>query len=94
MSRRSLLLRLLGLSAGIALAGVLPNGSSKSMPAAGRRPQALPFEPLRGPIPLPGDGLSAAEQQSAYSRTALQDQLLLPEGYGSEVLMQWGDPLG
>ena len=97
LSRRSLLLQLLGLSAataGSALAGVLPTGLMKSVPAAGRRPQTLPFQPLRGPIPLPGDGLSAAEQQRAYSRIVVKDELLVPEGYRSEVLMQWGDPLG
>jgi secreted PhoX family phosphatase len=65
-----------------------------SSPAPRRRLAALPFKPLRGPIPLPSDGLSAAEQHHAYSRVALQDQLLLPEGYGSEVLVQWGDSLG
>ncbi len=97
LSRRSLLLHLLGLTAataGSALAGVTPAASMKSLPAAGRRPQTRPFQPLRGPIPLPGDGLNAAAQQRAYARVALQDQLLLPEGYRSELLLQWGDPLG
>ena len=65
-----------------------------SMASATGPSRVLPFQPLRGPIPLPGDGLSAAEQQRAYARVALQDQLLLPEGYRSEVLLQWGDPLG
>ena len=82
---------------GLPLAGATAGGPT---PAPGSRPAAagpgrvLPFQPLRGPIPLPGDGLSAAEQQRAYARVALQDQLLLPEGYRSEVLLQWGDPLG
>ena len=66
-------------------------GSQAAAPGSGR---VLPFQPLRGPIPLPSDGLSAAEQQRAYARIALHDQLLLPEGYRSEVLLQWGDPLG
>ncbi len=87
LSRRSLLLQLLGLaaaSAGAAVAGGRPIAPVK----------ALPFQPLRGPIPLPTDGLSAADQRRAYARVALQDQLLLPQGYRSEVLLQWGDPLG
>jgi secreted PhoX family phosphatase len=97
LTRRSLLLHLLGLgtvSAGFALAGLTTSGSVKASPMPRRRPEALPFQPLRGPIPLPSDGLSAADQQRAYARVALQDQLLLPEGYRSEVLAQWGDPLG
>jgi secreted PhoX family phosphatase len=97
MSRRTLLLQLLGLgtaSAGVALAGVMPAASGLASSMARRRAEPLPFQPLRGPIPLPGDGLSAAEQRVAYARVALQDQLLLPEGYRSEVLLQWGDPLG
>ena len=97
LTRRSLLLQLLGLgtaSAGVALAGLMPSDPLKASPLARRRAEALPFQPLRGPIPLPGDGLSAADQQRAYARVALQDQLLLPEGYRSDVLVQWGDPLG
>ncbi len=97
MTRRTLLLQLLGLgaaTAGVALTGVMPPTPVLASASARRRPGKLPFQPLRGPIPLPGDGLSAAEQQRAYARVALQDQLLLPEGYGSEVLLQWGDSLG
>ncbi|MFN9622869.1 MAG: PhoX family protein [Cyanobacteriota bacterium] len=96
ISRRSLLLHVLGLgtaTAGAALSGVIPSAQVLASPMARKPVPALPFQPLRGPIPLPGDGLSAAEQQRAYSRVALQDQLLLPEGYGSEVLVQWGDPV-
>jgi len=96
-TRRSLLLHLLGLgtaSAGVALAGLMPIAPLKASPMPRRRSEALPFQPLRGPIPLPSDGLSAADQQRAYARVALQDHLLLPEGYRSEVLVQWGDPLG
>lgn len=97
ITRRSLLLQVLGLgaaTAGVALTGVMPSTPVLASASARRRPGGLPFQPLRGPIPLPGDGLSAVDQQSAYARVALQDQLLLPEGYGSEVLLQWGDSLG
>ncbi|MFN7229687.1 MAG: PhoX family protein [Synechococcaceae cyanobacterium] len=97
ISRRSLLLQLLGLgaaSAGVALAGVMPPQPVLSPASARRRPGGLPFQPLRGPIPLPGDGISAVDQQRVYASVALRDQLLLPEGYASEVLLQWGDPLG
>ena len=97
MTRRSLLLQMLGLgaaTAGVALTGVMPSTPVLASASARRRPRELPFQPLRGPIPLSRDGLSATEQQRAYARVALQDQLLLPEGYRSEVLVQWGDALG
>jgi secreted PhoX family phosphatase len=97
MSRRSLLIHLLGLgtaTAGAALAGVMPSTPVLASPTARKRLHSLPFQPVRGPIPLPGDGLSAPDQQRTYSRVSLQDQLLLPEGYGSEVLVQWGEPVG
>jgi secreted PhoX family phosphatase len=48
---------------------------------------------LRGPIPLPSDGLSAAQQRQAYSRVALSDALLVPEGYRTDLVLQWGDRL-
>ncbi|MFN6337292.1 MAG: PhoX family protein [Cyanobacteriota bacterium] len=97
MSRRSLLFHLLGLGtacAGVSLAGVMPTGSVRAAPTARKHPGELPFKPLRGPIPLTTDGLSAPEQRRAYARVTLRDQLLVAEGYHAEVLMRWGDPLG
>jgi secreted PhoX family phosphatase len=108
MNRREMLFQLLGLGAFSALASVggasralskpgLPTGGSFAEPPPtpfrGVR-SSLPFQPLRGPIPLPSDGLSASEQQRAYGRISLQDSLEVPEGYSSTVLIQWGDPLG
>ena len=89
MKRRTLLIQLLGLGAagvaGPALAG------SRSAAVA---PSGAPFPPLLGPIPLPDDGLSAAEQQRHYRRIRLVDRLQVPEGYRADVLLSWGDRLG
>jgi len=100
MNRRALLFQLLGLTA-ISVATQRQAAAARPDPAvAGPPPTApgsgggLPFQPVRGPIPLPSDGLSAADQQRLYARISLQDALVLPEGYGSTVLTQWGDPLG
>jgi len=71
-----------------------PTGTGSARFAAAQRRVQGPFRPLRGPIPLPSDGLTATEQQRAYARVALSDQLVVPEGFRAEVLMQWGDPLG
>ncbi|MFN5117788.1 MAG: PhoX family protein [Cyanobacteriota bacterium] len=97
MNRRTLLLQLLGLGAasvaGRAFAGSRPSlGSAASAPLR-FGPSRLPFPPLRGPIPLPSDGLSAAEQRRLYARVAIQDRLLVPEGFRSSLLVQWGDRL-
>ncbi len=97
-SRRSLLIQLLGLSAaaiaGRAQAGGSPNRSAPLGLASMNRAAGRPFAPLLGPIPLPSDGLNAAAQRSFYARVVLRDQLVVPEGYRSDVLLQWGDPLG
>jgi hypothetical protein len=100
MNRRTLLIQLLGLSAAAAAGRALAAAPSAatppgSIPAAGSglRPPRLPFPPLRGPIPLPSDGLSAAEQRSAYARVVVEDRLRVPEGYRADLVLQWGDPL-
>ncbi|MBU6251456.1 MAG: DUF839 domain-containing protein [Cyanobacteria bacterium REEB417] len=105
MQRRTLLLQLLGVGASAtaapALALINRHGvtgasgpASAASPAAASTVASLPFRPLIGPLPLPGDGLSAAEQQRTYTRVALRDALLVPDGYQVELLLQWGDRLG
>ncbi|QPN63262.1 PhoX family phosphatase [Synechococcus sp. CBW1004] len=96
--RRTLLLQLLGLGAATLSSRVLadpqaqPASPTRARGAAGL--DALPFEPLRGPIPLPSDGMSAAEQRRTYARVTLQDAVLVPEGFRSDLVLQWGDRLG
>ena len=92
MNRRALLLQLLGLTTTAAGAGLA--ASQDGRPSPGRRAGGGPFRPLLGPMPLPTDGLSAAQQQQHYRRISLEDRLLLADGYRSDVLFSWGDPLG
>ena len=103
MNRRSLLIQLLGLgAAGVATPslarGSLARGSLARGSLAGRqgglRDKAKPFEPLLGPIPLPTDGLTAAQQRHHYARIAIQDKLVVPKGYRSDLVLSWGDSLG
>jgi hypothetical protein len=92
MNRRTLL-QLLGLGA---VTMALPAGARANhgaLPAASGG-TGLPFWPLAGPIPLPSDGLSASEQRWRYRRISLQDRVITAEGYGSELLLSWGDRLG
>jgi hypothetical protein len=81
-------------SVSASLASGLPTRSAQMGPAPGERSPIMPFTPLRGPIPLPNDGLNAATPQRASARVRLWDQLLLPEGFRRDVLLQRGDSLG
>ena len=98
LHRRTVLLQFLGL-AGAGLAGVGRSRQAQGQPfRASQRGSAaadgrLPFQPLRGPIPLPSDGLSAEQQRQVYARVVLSDALLVPEGYRSDLVLQWGDPI-
>jgi hypothetical protein len=38
--------------------------------------------------------MSAAQQRRAYARVTLQDAVLVPEGFRSDLVLQWGDRLG
>jgi|688.fasta_scaffold09270_23 secreted PhoX family phosphatase len=100
MNRRSLLIQLLGLGGTAVVAPALMSrdagATAARSPAAGlASPVAgdLPFAPLPGPMPLPGDGRSPAQQRQLYSRIAIDDRLVLPEGYRSDLLFSWGQPL-
>jgi hypothetical protein len=95
MNRRSLLIQLLGLGASAAagppLAGFAATAAARLAAQAGA--SGRPFRPLLGPLPLPGDGLTARQQQRHYARISLHDRLVLPEGYRSQLLLSWGDRL-
>ncbi|MFO8237845.1 MAG: DUF839 domain-containing protein, partial [Prochlorococcaceae cyanobacterium] len=88
MNRRTLLIELLGLGA------VAPVLAARARPRAAAAPaSALPFEPLLGPMPLPGDGRTAEQQRQLYSRIAIDDRLVVAEGYRSDLVLSWGEPL-
>ncbi len=66
---------------------IAPGGSSRAA-------KAFPFQPVRVPLPVNSDGLQASEQQSTYRELALEDRLTVPDGFASQLLAAWGDPLG
>ena len=76
--KRRQLLELLGIGAGSsACAMLLPQLEARSSgKAAGNA--ALPFVPVRAPLPLPADGLSAADQRRIYRTFNVDDKLLVP----------------
>ena len=87
--KRRQLLELLGIGAGSSAAAMLlPQLEVRSRGTAGDA--ALPFVPVRAPLPLPADGLSAAEQRRIYRTFNVDDKLLVPEGYRAELLAVGG----
>ena len=94
LSRRRLL-QLLGLGS-TAAAATLGRGpglaATRQAPPVGGL-NKLGFKPLRPPLPLPGDGLSAAQQRQTYRTWSVEDRVLVPEGYRAELLAVWGDRL-
>ena len=46
-----------------------------------------------GSRPMNSDGLQANEQRSTYRELELEDRLTVPEGFRSQLLAAWGDPL-
>jgi secreted PhoX family phosphatase len=88
VNRRSLL-ESLGLTALGAAIGVIGDRHAEARSTLLRE-----WPSIQGPIPLPSDGLSAAQQRQAYQRINLLDRLEVPKGFRSDVLLSWGDRLG
>jgi len=91
MNRRELL-ALLGIGMGSVAfrPALLPRVyAAEAKPGGGR-----PFAPVAYPLPLPSDGLSASQQRAAYGQVTLQDRVVVPEGFRSDVIATWGEPLG
>ncbi len=90
LHRRQFLV-LLGLSGGALAAPGLATSASAAAPRAAA---AMPFEPVLAPLPLATDRLTAEQQRRRYGRYVLEDRLVVPEGFRSDLLLAWGDPLG
>lgn len=91
MNRRDSLIEMLALGAAAAVIPALAERASASRDVLPF--EQLPFESLPGTMPLPGDGRTAEQQRRFYSCLAIEDRLLVPAGYLSELLLSWGDRL-
>jgi secreted PhoX family phosphatase len=101
MQRRTLL-QLLGvgtglgaarLSAGSRAGGSLTAGTDAMGAAAPGPPSPARLPASVLPLPLAHDSRSAAEQRRQLARVAVQDRVVVPEGYRAELVAVWGDPL-
>ncbi|MGK7914203.1 MAG: PhoX family phosphatase [Prochloraceae cyanobacterium] len=112
LKRRNFLL-FLGASAGSAVLGtavektataytkpatttISPNSVARAANVPG-----LSFKPVKVPVPLELNGMSAAQQKSAaskytseYDKYEVIDDLVLPDGFTYDVIGAWGDRLG
>lgn len=53
-----------------------------------------PFAPLKGPMPYGAIKTSADQQPLEYAQYAIQDDIVLPDGFTYDVIASWGDPVG
>ena len=92
--RRRSVLSMLGLgSVGLLTAKGLSGYSSNGVGSVPGN-KTFPFTPVRVPLPVNSDGLTAAEQQTTYREMAVEDRLIVPEEFRSDLLAAWGDALG
>ncbi|MDB9528982.1 DUF839 domain-containing protein [Oscillatoria sp. CS-180] len=54
----------------------------------------LPFEPVKGPMPVPAVNIPPSEQPSLFGQYVVKDDLVLPNGYTYDVIGAWGDAIG
>lgn len=92
LKRRQFLL-FLGAAAGTSALGSLgcksSQGSAPSFPLI-----SAEFEPLKGPMPYTAINISTENQLTDYAQYAIQDDIVLPEGFIYDVIAAWGDPVG
>ncbi|NEO25408.1 MAG: DUF839 domain-containing protein [Kamptonema sp. SIO4C4] len=99
MKRRNFLL-FLGASAGsVALNSLASsNHPALSMPFSGETmaasPNGMSFSPVKLPIPLGIENLPQDKQISNYSTFAVEDDMVLPDGFTYDVIAAWGDRVG
>src|SRR5687768_15918767 len=85
-----------GAVAGVQLLGPLGCGGKSAMgKGAWVSSSGMPqWEAVGYPIPLPGDAGSPAEDARRLAKYVVRDEVVVPEGFSTEVLARWGDEMG
>jgi len=98
ISRRSFLSYVGAGAAGLWLARAMPTLAQAQTQCAAEpwvdaigRPS---FQPVAYPLPLAGDGGSAATDAARLAEFAIHDDLVLPEGFRYQIVARWGDRFG
>lgn len=94
ITRRDFLLLMAGSTGAIAL-GNLTGCERRSVETATQIAKAVfPFNPIRGVIPVETLGLPVEQQKTEYASLTVADDVVLPEGYGYQIVAAWGDKVG
>ena len=96
LKRRHFLL-FLGAAAGTSALGSLGGRLAQPLAAEGEGVSAnrlTPFNPVKSPMPYDAINLSPERQPLEYGQYALQDDIVLPDGFTYDVIAAWGDPVG
>ncbi len=86
-------------SAGYQTSQAATTGTSSTAAGAGTaeaiaQAQAMSFQPLKSPLPYGAVKISPEKQPAEYAQYAIQDDIVLPEGFTYDVIASWGDPVG
>jgi secreted PhoX family phosphatase len=96
--KRRHFLMFLGTTAGATALGPVGqanNGLSRILgTGVAQAAEPMPFIPVQGPMPVPSLAIAPGEQSRAFSQFAVQDDLVLPEGYTYDLIGAWGDRVG
>lgn len=96
LNRRQFLMFLGATTGTVTLSNLVstPQGSSLLQASSAMASNGLTFKPVKSPMPTGTVGVSWDKQVDEYSRFALRDDLVLPEGFTYDVIASWGDPVG
>jgi uncharacterized protein len=72
----------------------LPGSAAQTALPPWRRPTAVGFRPVQGPLPLATGAIPVAAQVKQLVQYDVPDNLVLPEGYSYQVIGSWGDKIG
>lgn len=96
--KRRHFLMFLGATAGATALGPVGqtnNGLSRILgTGVAQAAEPMPFIPVQGPMPVPSLAIAPGEQSQRFSQFAVQDDLVLPEGYTYDIIGAWGDRVG
>ena len=76
-----------------ASSAVPPTGKPSVSGTASGSPSAS-FRALRSPLPYEAAQVSVERQPLEYAQYAIQDDIVLPEGFTYDVIASWGDAVG